>query len=218
MKKIILIFIFIMMSSGTAHAGFLAGNSSPYIKGKGSYAVKINSTILMVQTPFSAICLACKYGYDDKVNLYGKYGVGTIDYSTVSGVKLTTDPQVSGLGLEYILDGTREAQYDAFVMEYETIAWSINKVSNTSTEMLLGWDFSAPMGDNLRTRYRVAANNFNAGTESEQEIDSTVKYSLSTEIEYYFTKYFSCSFEGGIYLGDPNGLISTFGLGLGFNS
>ena len=218
MKKIVLIFIFMMMSSGLAHAGYLTGNSSPYLKEKGSYAVKIDSTILMVQTPFSAICLACKYGIDEKVNLYGKYGTGTIDYSTISGVKLTTDPQVSALGLEYILNGTREAQHDAFVMEYETVAWSINKVSNASTEILLGWDFSVPVSDNLRTRYRVAINNFNAGTESEEKIDSTVKYSLSTEIEYYFTKYFSCSFEGGIYFGDPNGLISTFGLGLGFNS
>lgn len=201
-----------------AHAGFLTGNSSPYIARKGQYAIKINSNILMVGTPFSTLCLAGKYGFDEKVNIYAKYGLGTIDYTTVSGTKLTNDPQASTFGLEYIYNGTREAQYDSFVAEYETVSWSVNRQSNISTEILLGFDFMVPTSDNIRTRYRIAINNFNSGTESEEKIGTTVKYSLSTELEYYFTKNIRGSFDAGIYFGDQNGIVPTFGLGLGFNS
>jgi len=218
MKKLVLIIILFVLTSGPAFAGFLTGNSSPYVADKGLFAVKLNSTIIMTGTPFSSMCLACKYGYDDKVSLYGKAGVGTIDYTTVSGAKLTSDPQVSAVGVEYIFDGTRISQYTAFVAEYETVSWSINKKSNTSSEILLGCDFMQISSNNLRTRYRVAIDNFNAGTESEVKIETTAKYSLSTELEYYFTKNFRGSFEGGIYFGDSNGLMPTFGVGLGFSS
>jgi hypothetical protein len=107
LKKITLIFLLVFLCSGTAHAGFLTGNSSPYIDNKGTYAVKLDSTIIMTETPFSAVCLTGKYGFDEKVNLSAKFGIGTIDYSTISGIKLSTVPQVSGLGVEYIFSGTR---------------------------------------------------------------------------------------------------------------
>jgi hypothetical protein len=218
MKKSVFIIIIFILVRNAAYAGFLTGNSSPYIEKKGQYAVKINSNILMVGTPFSTLCLACKYGYDEKMNVYAKYGLGTIDYTTVSGTKLTNDPQASAFGLEYIYNGTREAQYNSFVAEYETVSWSINKKSNISNEILLGFDFVDLVRDNVRTRYRVAINNFNSGTESEEKIGTSVKYSLSTELEYDFTKYIRGSFEAGIYFGDQNGIVPTFGLGLVFNS
>jgi hypothetical protein len=220
MKKIVLAIVFIVLSRNVAHAGFLTGNSSPYIKAKGLYAVRVDSTILMTETPFSAICLIGKYGYSERINLYGKLGVGTIDYSTISGAKLTTDPQIGALGFEYILTGTgtKEARYTSVVAEYETVSWSVNRKSNTSTEILLGCDFVVLTSNFLRTRYRLAVNNFNAGTESEEKIASTVKYLLATEVEYSFTSNIKGSFEAGVYFGDPGGLISTFGFGIGFNS
>jgi hypothetical protein len=218
MKKLFLIVVFVCISVTVAHAGFLTGNSSPYLQGKGLYAVKINSTILMTETPFSALCLMAKYGFSDQINIYGKYGLGTIDYSTVSGAKLTTDPQISALGFEYIYTGSREARYSSIVAEYETVSWGVNRKGNTSAEILIGCDFIFPVSNVMRTRYRLAVNNFNAGTESQEKIDTTVKYLLASEVEYSFTKNFKGSFEVGIYFGDPGGLISTFGLGLGFSS
>ncbi len=217
-KQLFLIILFILFCSSAGYAGFLTGNSSPSMQGKGLYAIKIDSTVLMVESPFSAICLIGKYGCTERINLYGKLGVGTIDYSTVSGAKLTTVPQASALGAEYILTGTREARYNSIVAEYETVSWGINKKNNTSTEILLGYDFIVPASNVLKTRYRVAVNNFNAGTESEDHIATTVKYSLATEVEYSFTSNIKGSFEVGLYFGDPGGLISTFGFGMGFNS
>ncbi|MFH1709835.1 MAG: hypothetical protein ABH860_02040 [bacterium] len=219
MKRTTLMIMLVISLCDAAHAGFLSGNSSPYIRDKGSYAVNLNSSIIMVGTPFSSVCLSGKYGYDDKLNLCAKYGVGTIDYSTVSGIKLTNDPQLSAFGFEYILDGTREAQYNAFVVEYETISWSINRRSNISNELLLGCDFSALTKDEIRTRYRIAIHNFNAGIESEEKISTSVKYSLSTEVNYSFSSNIKGNFEAGIYFGDPiGGIIALFGLGIGFNS
>lgn len=218
-KKVLLIIIFIISCSSIAQAGFLTGNSSPYIENKGSYAVKINSSIIMTGTPFSAICLACKYGYDEKVNLSAKYGIGTIDYSTLTGVKLTNDPQVSGFGFEYIFDGTRKAQYNAFVAEYETVSWSVNRKSNISNEIMMGVDFNSLPSGAIRTRYRLAVHNFNAGVESEEKIGTSVKYSFSTETDYNFSANIKGSFDAGIYFGDAiGGIISQFGLGIAFNS
>jgi hypothetical protein len=220
LKKPLLIFLLVFSCSGAAHAGFLTGNSSPYIDKNGSYALKMNATIIMTGTPFSAVCLAGKYGFDEKVNISGKYGVGTIDYSTISGVKLTTDPQISGLGLEYIFSGDRKApQYNALVAEYETVSWSVNRKSNISNEIMLGVDFSSQASSAIRTRYRLAVHNFNAGVESEEKIGTSVRYSLSTEIDYNFSANIKGSFNASIYLGDQvGGILSQFGLGLAFNS
>lgn len=220
LKKPLLIFLLVFSCSGAAHAGFLTGNSSPYMDKSGSYALKINSTIIMTGTPFSAVCLTGKYGFDEKVNISAKYGMGTIDYSTISGVKLTTDPQISGLGLEYIFSGARKSpQYNALVAEYETVSWSVNKKSNISNEIMLGVDFSSQTGPPLRTRYRLAVHNFNAGVESEEKIGTSVKYSLSTEIDYTFSANIKGSFDASIYFGDPiGGILSQFGLGIAFNS
>jgi len=218
LKKLLFTVLTVVFCSSVAHAGFLTGNSLPYIAGKGSYAVKINSTTLMTETPFSAMCMIGKYGLSDTINLYGKLGVGSVDYSTVSGTKLSANPQEGACGVEYILNGTREARYNSIVAEYETVSWGVNKKSNTSTEILLGYDFIVPASTFLMTRYRLAVNNFNAGTESEEHIATTVKYSLSTELEYSFTSNYKGSFEIGVYFGDPGGLISTFGFGIGFNS
>jgi hypothetical protein len=218
MKKLFLAFAIVILSRSFAHAGFLSGNSSPCMQGKGLYAVKMDSTVVMVETPFSAFCLAGKYGFSDRINLYGKLGLGTIDYSTVSGAKLSTVPQLANIGAEYIMTGTTEARYSSIVTEYETVSWSVNKKSNTSTEILLGWDMIIPASNVLKTRYRLAVDNFNAGTESEEHIATTVKYSFSTEVEYSFTNNIKGSFEVGMYFGDPGGIISTFGFGLGFTS
>jgi hypothetical protein len=185
----------------------------------GAYAFKVNSSILMVATPFSSICLSGKYCYDENIDISAKYGVGTIDYSTVSGTKLTNDPQVSSFGFGYILSGSREAEYNAFVAEYESVSWSINKKSNISNEIMLGIEYSTLTSDLIRTRYRIALENFNAGFESEERLGTSVKYSLSTEIDYSFSKNLKGSFEAGIYFGDPiGGIIALFGLGFGFNS
>ena len=219
MKRPILFFIFIVLIGNSAFAGFLSGNSSPYVNKIGAYALKVSSSILMVGTPFSSICLSGKYCYDEKIDIYAKYGVGTIDYSTVSGMKLTNDPQISSFGFGYLLSGSREAEYNAFVAEYEAVSWSINKKSNISNEILLGVEYSTLTSDLIRTRYRLALDNFNAGFESEEKLGTSVKYSLSTEIDYSFSKNLKGSFEAGIYFGDPiGGIIALFGLGFGFNS
>lgn len=219
-KKLLLIIIFIVSCSSIAHAGFLTGNSSPYIDKKGSYAAKIDSTIIMTGTPFSAVCLTAKYGLDEKVNLSGKFGIGTIDYSTISGIKLSTVPQISGLGLEYIFSGARkEPQYNALVAEYETVSWSINRKSNITNEIMLGVDLSSQTSPAMRTRYRLAVHNFNAGVESEEKIGTSVKYSLSTEIDYAFSANIQGGFDASIFFGDPvGGVIAQFGLGIAFNS
>jgi hypothetical protein len=173
----------------------------------------------MVGTPFSSICLSGKYCYDENMDIYAKYGVGTIDYTTVTGTKLTNDPQVSAFGFGYLLSGSREAEYSAFVAEYEAVSWSINKKSNISNEIMLGVEYSTLTSDLIRTRYRLALDNFNAGFESEEKLGTSVKYSLSTEIDYSFSKNLKGSFEAGIYFGDPiGGIIALFGLGFGFNS
>jgi len=219
MKRSILFFIFIVLLGNAAFAGFLSGNSSPYVNKTGTYALKVTSSILMVATPFSSICLAGKYCYDENIDISAKYGVGTIDYSTVSGTKLTNDPQVSSFGFGYILSGSREAGYNAFVSEYEAVSWSINKKINISNEIMLGVEYSTLTSNIIRTRYRLALHNFNAGFESEEKLGTSVKYSLSTEIDYSFSRNLKGSFEAGIYFGDPiGGIITLFGLGIGFNS
>jgi len=219
MKRSILFFIFIVLIGNSAFAGFLSGNSSPYVNKIGAYALKVSTSILMVGTPFSSICLAGKYCYDENLDISAKYGVGTIDYSTVTGTKLTNDPQVSSFGFGYILSGSREAEYSAFVAEYEAVLWSINKKSNISNEIMIGIEYSTLTSDLIRTRYRLALDNFNAGFESEEKLGTSVKYSLSTEIDYSFSKNLKGSFEAGIYFGDPiGGIIALFGLGFGFNS
>ena len=219
MKRSILFFIFIVLLGNAAFAGFLSGNSSPYVNKIGAYAFKVNSSILMVTTPFSSICLTGKYCYDEDIDLSAKYGVGTIDYSTVTGTKITSDPQLSSFGFSYVLSGSRDAAYNAFVAEYETVSWSINKKSNISNEIMLGVEYNTLTSDIIQTRYRVALHNFNAGVESEEKIGTSVKYSLSTEIDYGFSKNIKGSFNAGIYFGDPiGGIIALFGLGFGFNS
>jgi len=150
--------------------------------------------------------------------LLAKYGNATIDYSTVSDKYLTSDPILGGFGFEYLVSGSRKTEYYAFVSEYETATWAINRAGNTSNEILLGLDYSYPSSDFMRTRYRLAVHNFYAGPNSEEKIATSVKYSFSTEIEYNFTKYFKGSFQANIYLGDPvGGLLASYGLGLGIN-
>lgn len=206
------------MYKNASYAGFLSGNSTPYVEGQGSLAFKLNSSILMVGTPFSSICLTGKYGYDDKTSLSAKYGMGKIDYATVSGTRLSTDPQIGAFGIEYVFGGEKRAEYYAFITEYETVSWSINRAANTSNEIMIGMDYSAQSAGAMRTRYRIAAHNFNAGPESEEKINTSTKYSVSTEIDYSFTKNVKGSFEAGIYSGDHvGGLLALFGLGLGFN-
>jgi hypothetical protein len=218
MKKAVLIVILLVLFRNIAHAGFLTGDSSPYVEGQGLYAFKLNASILMVGTPFSIACLSGKYGYDDRTSVYAKYGIGKIDYSTVSGTRLSTDPQASALGIEYVLSGAKKSEYYALITEYETVSWSVNRKSNISNEIMIGMDYSNLISDTTRTRYRIALHNFNAGVESEEKIGTSVKYSLSTEVSYNFSKNIKGSFEAGIYIGDPiGGIIALFGLGLGFN-
>jgi len=174
--------------------------------------------MLMVGTPFSSASMTVKYGYDNTLCLMAKYGNGTIDYSTVSGKKLTSDPTIGGFGLDYLISGNRKAEYYSIVSEYETATWGIDRESNTSNEILLGLDYSYPASEIMRTRYRLALHNFYAGPNSEEKIATSVKYSFSTEIEYSFTKNFRGSFQANIYLGDPvGGLLASYGIGLGFN-
>lgn len=219
MRNVLFFIIVMMLCSNPASAGFLSGNSAPFVAEKGMYALKLSSSLLMVDTQFSAFCIAGKYGIDDKLCMSGKLGVGTIDYSTVTGTKLTSDPQIYAIGLEYVFGGSKQSEYYAFIAEYETASWSINRVSNTSNEMLIGMDLGRKTSDTIRTRYRLALHNFSAGTQSQEKISSATRYSFSTELEYNFSPNTRGSFELGIYLGDPvGGLISYFGLGLGFNS
>lgn len=219
MKKIsLMVIISLVVFSGSAYAGFLGGNSSPYINNVGQLGVSLGTTILMTQTPFSTLCLTCKYGLIGNLNIYGKAGVGTIDYSMVSGTKLTTDPRIGGAGIEYIIFGSRDSQYDALVAEDETAAWEINKKPNTSNETLIGIDHVVLNANNLRTRYRLAVNNFDAGEESQDNIYSSVKCSFSAVVEYLFNNNVRSSFELGMYFGDKYGIIPLFGVGLGFNT
>lgn len=219
MRIILFCFIVLLMSADLASAGYLSGNSEPFVDRKGMYALKLSSSLLMVDTQFSSFCLAGKYGIDDNLCLSGKYGVGTIDYSTVTGTQLSSDPQIYAFGLEYVFGGSKQSEYYALITEYETVSWSINRVSNTSNEILIGIDLGRRTTDTLRTRYRMALHNFNAGTQSQEKISSSTRYSFSTELEYNFSVNVKGSFELGVYLGDPvGGLISYFGLGLGFNS
>lgn len=216
MRKALFCFAFLTILQVSAYAGFLAGNSSPYVEGGGHYAMNVGASMLMAGTPFSSACLTIKYGLDDNLCLMGKYGKGAIDYSTISGTHLTWDPIVGGFGFDYLLSGKRTAEYYSFVLEYETATWGINNESNTSNETLIGFDYSSPTSDVMRTRYRLALHNFYAGTDSEEKIATSVKYSLSTEIEYCFTKYFKGSFQANFYLGDPvGGTLSSYGVGLG---
>ena len=218
-KRILLILVFsVAVLKSAAFAGFLSGNTSPNVDSKGLFAVRLNTSILMVETPFSAVMLSGKYAYDDKISVFGKAGVGTIDYSTVSTLKLTYDPQIYTFGIDYLFSGTRAGQYNSFIAEFEEVSWGINNLDNKSNEILLGFDFGSPPSNNLRTRYRVALQNFYAGPNSGDNIASSAKYSLSTELEYSFTKNYRSSFEAGIYFGDAGGLITYFGLGFGFNS
>jgi len=218
MKKPVIIMIMFILFRGGAFAGYLSGNSSPYVEGKGAYAFKINTSILMAGTPFSMICLSGKYGVTDNIGVSMKCGMGTVDYSTISGARLTTDPVSYALGFEYVLTGSKEAEYSAFVAEAENASWSLNRESNTSSEILYGMDYSYPTSKVLRTRYRLAVHNFYAGEESEGNIASSLKYSLSTELEYSFSANFRGCFEAGMYFGDPiGGIITLFGLGLGYN-
>ena len=207
------------MFSGHSYAGFLAGNSLPYVDGTGIYAFKLNTSTLMVSTPFSVSCLTGKYAISDLFAFSAKAGIGTVDYSTVTGIRATTDPQIIGGAIEYMLSGNRNDSYQAFICEYESVYWSINRKSNDSAEVLLAMDFSSVTAPNTRTRYRIGMHNFNAGYESEEKITTSVKYSLSTEIEYSFSRNFKGSLEGSIYFGDPvGGIIAAFGFGITIGS
>jgi hypothetical protein len=218
MKKLFLLSLIILFSRNIAFAGFLGGNSIPYINGsQESFALKLNSSIVMFGTPFSSTCLAGKYKYDELLQMYAKFGVGTIDYSTISGTKLTTDPLLSAFGLDYLLTGDRIGECVSLILEYETSSWSINKISNISNEIQLGMDYAFMTGSSRRTRFRISTHNFYAGIESSGRIASSTKYSLSTEIEYFFNSDLSSSVDGGIYFGDENGIIAYFGVGLGYN-
>jgi hypothetical protein len=216
-KSLILIIIMMNLMPFSAFAGYMAGNSTPYISGAGKYAFKIDTSILMLTTPFSSANLTGKYGITDNLALSIKAGVGTVDYSTVTGFKLTTDPQVGGGEIEYLLIGNRTGECTSAVFGYETVAWSINKKSNSSTEIMMGMDYATFVDANTRTRFRLALHNFNAGTESEKSMDTSLKYSLATEIDYNFNSSFSTSVGGAIYFGDVEGLIASFGFGLGLN-
>ena len=171
----------------------------------------------MTDTPFSTLSLTCKYGLIGNFNIYGRSGIGTIDYSAVSGTTLTSPPSIGGAGLEYLFWGSRGSQYDALFVESETASWGINKKPNTSMETLVGIDHVILTANNLRTKYRFAVDNFDAGKESQEKISSSTKYSLSAVVEYLINDYFRGNFELGMYLGDANGLIPLFGVGLGFD-
>jgi hypothetical protein len=219
MKKRLLLILIVISLSVPAQAGFLSGNSTPFVQGNGSIGLKLDSSILMVGTPVSAVCLAMKYSMSDSMGLYAKYGVGSIDFTTKSNLRLDVDPQISMGGFDMIFSGTRNAQYVAFVTEYETATWSLNKQPNTTTEIMIGLDWSKGGNEGLRTRYRMALHNFNAGYNGGDDLDSSVKYSLSTELEYGFSNGYSGSFQAGVYIGDKvGGLLSYFGLGFGFNT
>jgi hypothetical protein len=84
---------------------------------------------------------------------------------------------------------------------------------------MMGVDFSSQTSPAVRTRYRLAVHNFNAGVESEEKIGTSVKYSLSTEIDYAFSANIQGGFDASIFFGDPvGGVIAQFGLGIAFNS
>lgn len=219
MKNSLLFILILILFSTPAHAGFISGNSTPFVKGQGSIGLKLDSTILMVGTPVSAVCIAMKYSMSPSMGLYAKYGRGSIDYTTKADLKLDVEPQVSMGGFDMLLSGTRITEYVAFVSEYETVTWSLNKQPNTTTEIMIGLDWAKGSNEGLRTRYRMALHNFNAGYNSGEDLDSSVKYSLSTEVEYGFSNSLSGTFQAGVYIGDKvGGLISYFGLGFGFNT
>jgi hypothetical protein len=217
-RKSLIIILSLIVFSGSAYAGYLGGNSSPYIKNVGQFDFNLGTTILMTETPFSTLSLTCKYGLIGKMNIYGKAGVGTIDYSAITGAKLTSPPTIGGAGIEYIFLGSRDGQYDSLVIEYETASWGINQKPNTSTETLIGIDHVVLNANNLRSKYRLAVNNFDAGLESQERIYSSVKCSFSTVVEYLFNDNFRSSFELGMYFGDKFGIIPLFGVSMGFNT
>jgi hypothetical protein len=218
MRKIFLILTFIsIVLQESTFAGFLTGNSTPITVAPGQYAFKLSASLIMLGTPVTAVCLTGKYSYDEKINIFAKGGKGTIDYATVSGTRQSNEPVISGFGFDYLLSGSKKAEFSALTVGYETVSWSINKVSNISNEIMIGIDYCYLVGTSMKTRYRLALHNFNSGFESEEKIATSLKYSLSTEIDYSFTNNFSSSFETGIYFGDKGGLIAFFGLGVGYN-
>jgi hypothetical protein len=219
MKKTLILLISVIILHTSSYAGFLSGNVSPFVPHAGQYAIDISTSIVMVATPFSIVCISGRYAVDDNLSLLAKEGFGTIDYSTIPSTKLTKDPIVTTYGIEYVLGGAKTADYTSFLCEYETASWDINRLSNVSNEILLGMDFGYKTSEALRTRYRLALHNFNAGLESQEKIASSVKYSISTQLNYNFSKEYCGIFEAGVYLGDKvGGLLAYFGIGLGFNS
>jgi hypothetical protein len=219
MKKALIILFAIVIFNCSAYAGFLAGNVSPYVPAGGHYAFDVSTSIVMFKTPFSSVCLSGKYAWNDRLSFMAKGGIGTIDYSTISGSKLTSDPVIGGGGIDYVLGGNKTADYYSLVCEYETVDWSINRASIVTNEIMIGLDLGYKTSDSVRTKYRIGVHNFYAGIDNEENIESSVKYSLSTQIQADFNKNFSGLLEGGVYLGDKiGGLISYFGLGMAFDS
>jgi hypothetical protein len=208
-----------MIFSRCAFAGFLTGDMSPNIRSAGQHAVKIGTSIIMVETPFSSAQFSYKFGLSDEFNISGKIGTGKIDYATVSGTKTTYDPQIWAVGLEYNLFMSEDKSgKSALIVEYENVTWQINKLDNLSTDFMFGYDIVGYASDNTLTRTRIGIHNFNAGQESNEKISTSTKYSLSTEIEYRIISNLTVGLEGGLFFGDMNGILAYFGLNFGFNT
>ena len=123
MKKMILLSFILVLFSARASAGFLTGSSSPYVDHTGQLAFRLNTSILMDRTPFSSLCLSAKYALTDPLAVYAKIGAGNIDYTTVTGFKMTSAPQIETLGAEWMLSGTRSGAHYSVVAEYEKVTW-----------------------------------------------------------------------------------------------
>jgi len=217
MKKIFLLILTVIFIKGNAMAGFLGGDLTPNVSGAGQQAFKMGTSILMVGTPFSSLNLSYKYCLRNDIGVYSNLGVGTIDYATYSEIKVYTNPQLYGIGVEYNMSASPDADSrKAFVMEYEAVNWSVNKTINDSSNIMFAYDMYFISSEDTISKYRIGYNNFNAGAESGEKITTSGKYLFSTSVEYSVSNNLKTGYNGGLYFGGKEGLVAFIGLHIGF--
>jgi len=216
MKKILLIALILTCMSCGATAGLLSGSSSGFVEKKGELVVGSGGTFVMFGTPFSSIDVFCNYGIMDNLNIFGRIGAGSVDYSVTPSFEPTAAASIYSFGAEYNFFRSPELAYN-MIAEYENAAWGMNNLDNKSSTTSVGFEFVKKAADQRKYKVRLAAFFFNAGDNAGPKITSTTKYGIVTINEYGFSDLLGGYFEGGILGGDPEGVLFYFGGGLTFN-
>ena len=154
----------------------------------------------------------------DNLNVYGKASTGTIDYTTITSYEADTVVSGVALGFEYTFyrpEKTKD-RYD-LIVEHEATNWAVNGIKNLSSCTTLGLGLVKNISEIHKRKVIVGTFYFNSTEDIGPKILPTTKFGITTEEYYEFNKLIAGYLEGGIFVGDENGIMVYFGSGLNFN-